>query len=191
MIPAGLLPPNTPWFIAGGYAACPALANDIDVWVCEPVADLEETRVRLLVHLEQFVAARNPGPGFAYLSPYKRWRVAAEQGVSTAPLYDQDHIDIRKVAVVLAPDHAKVKPIHVIVTNAPDAGSILSGFDISTHAVAIDHTGRVWRHNLWTAPHQPPAVIRTNPKTQERLDRICQRFGHASWDLVGEEAVPF
>lgn len=47
-IPEGLLPPGVESraFIAGGYAACPARATDIDVWVTDA------TFVPILMHFD-------------------------------------------------------------------------------------------------------------------------------------------
>jgi hypothetical protein len=51
MIPSYLLPEGTPYFVAGGWAACPALATDMDVWVLsrDPAAT---TRTNVLDHFK-------------------------------------------------------------------------------------------------------------------------------------------
>lgn len=56
MIPDDLLPEKyrDQAFIAGGFAACPSLANDMDVWVMAPCPFTNETGaddLRVLVHL--------------------------------------------------------------------------------------------------------------------------------------------
>jgi len=58
MLPANLLPEpyQSTAFIAGGWAACPSLATDMDVWVPVPsphVSKPEPNDIRVLVHLHK------------------------------------------------------------------------------------------------------------------------------------------
>ncbi len=179
MIPHNLFPAGTKWCIAGGYAACPALATDIDVWVYDVKeiarGDIGYRRAELIAYVEQWVASQNINRP---IWPERRYRFETQEQTETMMAYDQLVNHIEKVGVLYSPRSAGVKPIHLMVTTAYDPGSLISGFDVSTHAVAIDHDGRLWKHALWTAPHQPPAVIQVNAKTQERYQRICKRFGH-------------
>jgi hypothetical protein len=176
------------WCVAGGYAACPALATDIDLWVYGiDHRNLENERNILRSLLMHRVDELNEGrPKWAE----KRYGYVREEGQETTVVYEQESHLIEKVGVVTCPrvafvndenlhaTDARTKPIHIMVTTAADPGSLISGFDISTHAVALDYSGRVWKHNLFTGPHEKPAVLRVNPNTQNRLDRICKRFGH-------------
>lgn len=181
------------WCVAGGYAACPALASDIDLWVYGIAPDLlqwERDNIAGLLKLEVDELNRNR-PKWAE----KRYGFVREEGQETTEIYDQIENLIEKVGVVssprvaltpdpvLNPTSVKCKPIHIMVTTAPDPGSLISGFDISTHAVAIDYTGRVWTHVLYTGPHEQPAILRIGTNTQQRFDRICDRFGHESFTI--------
>ncbi len=176
MIPNGLLPAGALWCVAGGWAACPALATDMDVWVYgAPTIDLSLRRAALLAHLEQWAATNNTKRP---IWPEKRYRVSPQETSETFLAYEGLDCAIEKVAVITLPRTAQAKPIHLMVTDAPDPGTLLQGFDVSTHAVAIDHTGRIFRHPQWTAPHQTPIEILHNEHTPDRMARIAARFGH-------------
>lgn len=175
MIP-GLFPTGMEWCIAGGFAACPALATDIDVWVYGLlVDDMDRVRAELIAGFEAFCATNNVNRP---IWPEKRYLFTPQTEESSFLVYEQESAYIQKVGVVYLPRSSKVKPIHVMVTNAPDPGSLLTGFDVSTHAVAIDKTGRVWTEARWTPPQIVPIELSSNPKTPERMQRIATRFGH-------------
>jgi hypothetical protein len=176
VIPTGLLPEGTKWCIAGGFAACPALAGDVDVWVYGVKHDdVVTTQAQLIAHIEQWCAANNVKRP---IWPEKRYCFEKQAESREFFAYGQVAVRIEKIGVLYSPRSARVKPIHLMVTDAYTPGEIVRGFDISTHAVAIDSTGRIWKHDTFTAPHQPPAVLTTNEKTAGRYSRICQRFGH-------------
>lgn len=196
MIPSWLLHgvlADRKWCVAGGYAACPALAVDIDLWIYDiKDEDLAGRQSAIAAALEDSVGMWNRGrPHW----PEKRFRFERENEAMVLPIYDQIENRIEKVGVLTLPSCRKVKPIHVLVTTAPDPGSLISGFDVTTHAVAIDCEGRVWEGHYFTGPHIKPAVTRATPKTQARLDRICKRFGHESYvvnpnGLLSKDKVP-
>jgi hypothetical protein len=177
MISPSLLPEEfrESFCIAGGFAACPVLANDIDVWVYGIDTDqLEDARNIILSYL-------NNGGANDY-------NHVPEAGDESQVAYEHGMVHIKKVAVLkrgpLLKPNRRYKPIHIMVTDAHNPGDIIDGFDIGTHAVAIDHDGRVWKHRHgWDAPHQRPSILRVNVHTQKRLDKITHRFGHETWDV--------
>lgn len=172
-----LIGSGTQWCIAGGYAACPALATDMDVWIYQVKDDLETVRRQLIVNIERLTTTLNETRP---IWPEKRFLWTSSAETQLAPAYQGINVQILKVGDFIEPHSHRSKPIHLMVTDATSPGEILEGFDISTHAVAIDQSGRIWKHSGWTAPHQPPAVlfVAKNGKTPERYDRICRRFGH-------------
>lgn len=176
MIPANLLPEGTQWCVAGGYAACPALAGDIDVWVYGvPVDDIQKRRTELLAYVQDWAKVQNVNrPHW----PERRYQVNPQTSATEHVAYEHTVVRIEKVAVVESPSLAYVKPIHIMVTDAYSPGEIMQGFDVSTHAVAIESTGRVWRHINWTAPHKAPEALLNNQYTEARIARIAKRFGH-------------
>jgi hypothetical protein len=197
MIPRPLLDAisGSKWCVAGGYAACPALSADIDLWIYDiPKDDLLDERDHFTELLKTVTDGLNVNRP---LWAEKRYGFVREEGQEQTEIYDQIENLIEKIGVFTTPRVAfknngnfssasvKVKPVHIMVTTAPDPGSLISGFDISTHAVAIDFTGRVWTHAQFTGPHQKPAVIRVGTNTQARLDRVCKRFGHATFTVEG------
>lgn len=161
MIPAGLIPESYKWCVAGGFAACPALARDIDVWVYGIAPEQVETTQQQLQHQ---IATGPCGHGFA----------SSDERLSSSS-YSQEFIQILKVGDVHWNGNRKH---HVIVTDANSPESILDGFDLSTHAVAIMPDGKVVTHPLWTAPHVLPQVMRSDANTPARLVRVAARFGH-------------
>lgn len=157
MIPRNLVPDHlyNSVFIAGGFAACPALASDIDVWV--PYIggeDLLLMRRQLLSHLH--------AEGF----------VATEEEGGTVHDYNGVAINILKVAVI---DGGT--PIHLMVCNAP-VDIVLQNFDISTHQIALTANGVV-KGAGWTSTMVPPVVFedKENEHTPERLKKIAERYG--------------
>lgn len=161
-LPENLVPKvfSSAAFIAGGYAACPTLATDIDVWVqCE---DLDEARTSLLAHL-----ATNR---FVY-QPQDEASSFEGDGCG----YEDITANIQKVALVMVPGY---KPIHLLVTDAPPL-MLLLNFDISTHQIALTDSGEI-RSPEWTALDQEPLVVKNHDtsKTVERLARITARYAH-------------
>lgn len=168
MIPRNLIPEDLEEqaFIAGGYAACPALAQDMDVWVFVDGGheNLDEARNRVLEHLQTF------------------FDITEEHG-GTISDYQGVEVNILKVAFVRGFN----LPIHVMVCDAP-VGIVLKNFDISTHQVALTAHGVV-KGEGWTSPLEEPVVLERmeNEHTQERLAKIRARYGFAQMEVaVGE-----
>lgn len=162
------------WCIAGGYAACPALAGDIDIWILgvEP-GHLEQERARALLHLQNLDT-----------------RTTESNDARTAmgrDNYEGIDIEIRKVAYV----NAGPKHIHVMVTNAESPNALLSSFDISTHAVALLPNGFIVTGNGFTTPHERPVAVRENGKTPARMEKIRARFGRDPKTGDRHEEIPF
>lgn len=176
MIPKGLLPDDMVdrAFIAGGWAACPALASDMDIWVQVDGGDpeditgveeaLAEARERILHHLRW--------------RKHPVWRIEAEDVTERAPGYTESgYFTTQKVAVVrTGPLLRKDTPVfHIMVTDG-GVEDVLGNFDVSTHQVAILANGKVVRGEEFTTVNQPPYAIRMNDKTPVRLKKITERF---------------
>lgn len=166
MIPSNLLPSDVKqWCIAGGWAACPAMASDQDVWVFGiDTSELDRRRSELLAHLGREFP-------LIYVSP---------QEETTEQDYDGINIIIKKVAVI---SHAGLfggtpKKTHLMVTDAPSPLGILVGFDVSTHQLAIMPDGGIVRGPAWTSIDEQPLELLHNAKTPERMRKICERYGH-------------
>lgn len=176
MFPKTLLPEDTRFCIAGGYAACPALAKDIDVWVYGvSEAELQERRAELISHLA--------------LNGYT---LQTEDCLDVPqPQYEHTRTTLKVGVVTKGAGLPCGKPVHVMVTSAETIRDILDGFDVSTHAVAIGSNGYVVKHPEWTPPHEMPALMTSrNEKSIERMARIAARFGHKFMEVpVGETAT--
>lgn len=140
-------------YIAGGWAACPSLATDIDVWVLSPRANLYTLKGELLTYL-------------------------ATTHLNVEMLTDQptkaEYANTLKVAVINR--HFK-QNIHLLVSDAQMIEQVLENFDISTHAVALGPDGEVHRSTFWTSVAEEPVVNKMTPTTPERLVKIKTRYG--------------
>lgn len=166
--PADLLPER--WrdeaFIAGGFAASPALASDIDLWVSVPSNwSLNEVRQEILDHLQ------STGCDFKELE---------DRRVSDDVFVDAEYminLDMRKVAII----HGEramgyEKPVHVIVVNGGPV-DVLAGFDISTHQVAL-WRGRVLKGPQWTPLSEYPVKLKDTLTTDARMVKLTKRYAH-------------
>lgn len=165
------LPPNllpTPLkragFIAGGYAAHPDLATDIDVWVQVKPGELHSERRRILTHLSA-----------QHFDLFCEKVDTEESFVGDMLGYEDITANILKVAVI---QRGNQRPIHIMVTDAPPLMLILN-FDISTHQIALTDSG-VMRGPEWTDTDEEPVIIKnhTTLKTQERFAKISARYAH-------------
>jgi len=159
MIPARLLPGDLRYCVAGGWAACPALATDVDVWVYGVEhEEFDGECGRITRHLSK--------------TYYDDFDPLTEQ----TKLVTYDHvIPVRKIGRVY--DDVAQATYDIMVCEANTPYQLLDGFDISTHMVAIDYTGRVIKHDLWTPSKQMPLINRMTSKTGDRMRKICKRFG--------------
>lgn len=158
--PNQLLPEGLTAIIAGGYAACPALAADMDVWV-QTDQPLALVRQQILNHL------------FTQNIPFVA-QDSNDQHIVDGCGYDDMPVNIRKVAQVRFPS---MIPIHVMVTDAPPVALLLA-FDISTHQMAIGPDDEEIRGPEWTPLEVEPVIIRNHdqPKTLARLAKITARY---------------
>lgn len=153
-------------YIAGGWAACPSLADDMDVWILatteeanDPDFKLEDLRAEVLVRLNAVGSKLRP----------------IEEDSEETGNYGGVEIKIRKVGYI---KRAGFQTIHIMVTDAPIIEAVLANFDISTHQVAITPTGQVVLGASWTSITEPPQVIegRENEHTPGRLEKITKRY---------------
>lgn len=154
-------------FVAGGYAACPSLATDCDVWVT--VRDVEQARDELLAYL---YGVQGPRP--SNMEVEHRLGAPDDYGVRLP-------VKTLKVARIPARIEGRLLDIHLMVTTG-DIDDVLDAFDISTHQCAITRRteleGRVYRGSRWTPLDVEPQVLRWTPTTPDRLDKIRTRYNH-------------
>ena len=161
MIPVDLLPEShwESWCVAGGWAACPSLAGDQDIWLFEPKNCLKQLRLLVLQHLEE--------QNFIYTEEGQ-----AEAGSSYSPSFG-----ILKIAAIELPKRQHT--IHLLATSHPSAEKLIETFDISTHQIAITHDGNVVLGSKWTPVTMAPKVIAVNqgkPTTPARMTKITARY---------------
>jgi hypothetical protein len=166
-LPVDLFPPDTYAFIAGGYAACPERATDIDVWVRSD-ENLEVVRAKLLVWLDEH-----------------RWAYAEEKQEEKfrADGFGYDKMDCRILKVAVVP---YTKPIHIMVTGAPPL-VLLRNFDVSTHQIArVPHPfcpdGDTMRGPEWTPLSEEPVQLKETSATPARLEKIRTRYADLRTD---------
>lgn len=162
MLPKNLIPEGLTYFIAGGYAACPALASDIDVWVTVPIEDpldpltsMMKARGALFGHLTF--------QGFDFTEenvPHSK----ADRYISGTDLM------VWKLARINTST-----PIHIMITEGT-VDEVLEGFDISTHQVALTQDRGVVKGSGWTPITQYPRVLIWTLKTLDRLQKIVTRY---------------
>lgn len=175
MIPRGLLPDalDQTAFIAGGFAACPALAEDVDVWVPAVPGECEAMRTLILAHLRahNFDVTEQDGEG----SPRRRFQqdtaLAKSQLLSTFEGYHMV-LRLRRVGTVTISGHTL--PYHIIVVEG-DIDEVLSSFDISTHQIALTARGVV-KGVDWTPLWEPPLVLADKYTTPDRVRKIRTRY---------------
>lgn len=188
MIPKNLVPPGMgEVFIAGGYAACPALASDVDVWVSVPNGDkraLDDTRFAILQHLRDqpgFVVEEqdreNSPRMLAQKRVYAQVDTEMSKGLFLVSTFEGYHLALllRRVATVTVEGGSL--PFHIIVV-AGGVDDVLSSFDISTHQIALTEKGVV-RGEHWTPIWEYPVVITQKYTTSKRLSKIADRYSKA------------
>lgn len=167
MIPATLLPEDLLQraFIAGGWAVCPTLASDMDVWVWVDTTEesLSGAHDRILMWLEETMWPYEP---------------LSDSRMELPASFHQDgtygDVGILKVAVVRSAHLSH--PYHIMVVDKGPV-DLLEHFDISTHQVALV-AGNVVKGSGWTPVTEPPRVLRMTPTTPARMAKIAARYGH-------------
>lgn len=183
MIPQGLLPEGTEWCVAGGWAACPSLGTDQDVWVlvdADGDADtLENTRHELLEHLRSYFATQS-------------WRLSEQEEARVGDPKDYDNTVVQILKVAQINDGGRV--IHLLVADAPSPSYLIRTFDVSTHQIAINSDGRIIKGSEWTPVTMPPVKLRDTKTTDARMLKIAARYGHATANEPAgytEDEIPF
>ncbi len=156
MIPASLLPIGSEWMVAGGWAVCPALASDMDVFVLKDNRDSEaDVRMILLAHL------RHGKFDFEELTDERSEDSPGEC----------DSL-IRKVAKV----NYNGNTVHVLLGLSPFPEDILNTFDLSICQVGIMWDGTIVKGENYTSPAQPLKIVKQTPTTDERARKYNERF---------------
>lgn len=157
MIPKNLLPEaHNEYVVAGGWAVCPALATDMDLFILAgPHADLPEVRQEVINHLKV--------EGFDFTEQEEMREFIGYDGL----------VGIGKVAKV---DTGTGKEIHILIASTTRVEDVLGSFDLSVCMVGITNTGRVVTDNCWTPPTAPIAVTKHTPTTDARLAKYVERF---------------
>jgi hypothetical protein len=152
--------------IAGGYAANPELAGDIDLWILADHKGEKFDAQAVVKHLREEVDVVNVRRRAGYPNSNL---VAAVPGVSRRWL--EYHLSERAVTV-------DKKEIHVLVSDFRTPQELVDSFDISTHAIALDRS-RFTFAKFYTSPRVTPHVARfdTPGSTLARLEKICARYG--------------
>mgnify|MGYP001573333737 CR=1 FL=1 len=160
-------------FIAGGFAACPALARDIDIWIPVAKENVDFAREEILTHLasRQVNFTEEDGQGSPRGKRIADGTLNHDQLLSTFEGYFTK-LSIRRVASIEVPGGSL--PYHLIVVGG-NIDEVLSSFDISTHQVALTHKGVVVGEH-WTPVWAEPVVLTQKYTTPERLEKIRQRY---------------
>jgi hypothetical protein len=157
MVPRNLLPAAYPYYlVAGGWAVCPALATDMDVFVLVgPNADLQTVRQEILDHLKT--------EAFDHTEQDETREFQGYEGL----------VGIGKVATV---DLFPSTVIHIMVANTTRYEDVLGSFDLSTCMVGITESGQVVKGDYWTPPTMLPTVLKDTPSTPARRAKYIERF---------------
>lgn len=172
MIPAWLLPEGVRWVVAGGWAACPALASDQDIWVLVDADEMSDMRDRILDGLRDYYG--DDYDARVTELEDRRSMVVDRQSEVSDNTYETVPVNTLKVASVYT--HGLER--HILVTDASCAYELVEAFDINTHAVAIEPDGNIVKSALWAPFTEPPIMVRDTPTTKMRMNKIRQRYGH-------------
>lgn len=163
--------------IAGGFAACPALASDIDVWVLD-CNDPEQAREDI-IGCWKTLGRLGCGGMLSKITIEEDNHVRVDGSEHSAGYGKSLEWNIVRVGIVELMNASK--PFHVLTTDCEDATLLVDTFDISTHAIALyPATMRVVKGNKWTAINVPPVKLRDTPTTAARLQKLCTRYGTAN-----------
>lgn len=161
MLQTYLTPPNhelargLSWCIAGGYAACPVLAGDMDVWLFGAYKpDMMGLRRMLLALTPNLVPEDNPPMD----SPERYF--GAQYTLKVGHIFNVENRVAR----------------HILLTEAPTIEDLLNGFDISTHQCAYTPDGVFVPGAHWTPLREMPKILRMSAATPARFDKIAARY---------------
>jgi hypothetical protein len=151
--------------IAGGYAAAPETAGDIDLWILGD-KDGPFDAFKIARYLREDVDC---GSTVSRRAGYPNHNlVATVPGISKRWL----NYEISERAVTV-----DRKSVHVLVTDLRTPQDLVDSFDISTHAIAL-RRGCFTFARFYTSLKVTPVVSRfdTPKQTLARLDKICERY---------------
>lgn len=148
-------------FVAGGFAACHFLAQDIDLWIPTINGNIVQERELIYTWLRGHC-------GF--------------EGMEEQDTRDQrtirDYGDIVEVNVLRV---AKVPyqplPVHVMMVDA-EIDFVLKTFDVSAHQVGIDSMGFTHTGDGFTDVFRPVVKLRDTLTTDLRMEKITARYAH-------------
>ena len=136
------------WCVAGGWAACPQLVQDQDVWIMVESDTMMGIRANIL--------SANPSI------------VPEGDGDFEPETYGDLGIFVVKVG--------RIGDRHILLTTAKDIQSILDSFDISTHQCALSSNLEFVRGKNWTPLTVEPVKLRETPTTEDRFIKIRDRY---------------
>lgn len=184
MIPIRLLPEcaRAGAFIAGGFAACASLAEDVDVWIpIDPFGDpwdaTHNARNLVVAYLRQefgdkFIEQDKPGTPRGDKKDWERNRLLSTHEGYNLP------IPIYRAGSVVGLGSL---PYHVIVVGG-DVDEVLSSFDISTHQVALHPERGLIKGEHWTPITEHGYVLKNKYSTASRLTKLAARY---KWPEIG------
>lgn len=150
------------WCIAGGFAACPALASDIDVWVfLTPIERYQDDHDRVRDNMLWNLRVQH--------IDYERQEnnLSTQAGIE---LYDLGNGILNWKVAKLADGR------HIMLTNATDEQHLLDNFDVSTHQVALTSDGELIKGSGFTPITEPPVALRNGVMTESRMRKIERRY---------------
>lgn len=145
--------------IAGGYAADPNKAKDMDIFIIGAASDDEG-------ELDERLCYRYRECGLEQYTPYRM----------SAP----DSTEYLNCARLIGVGWAHGIPVQLIKTSYTDIASLLSSFDLSCHAVAIDSNRQTHTIPETTSTTQPIRILHTDVRPTTTLDRLVKcsaRYG--------------
>lgn len=151
--------------VAGGYAADPDCAADIDLWVIGGDMEVDAFRIRKHNHMGTFSSLDS--------SPYEQF--SNEFAVVTEQV----------VEMKLGKFGSTYLPVQILVSSDKNFRDLLERFDISTHQVGISLEPEIaGRHRLVKGSKftettvQPRVITWTRPEqTIRRLKKVTSRYG--------------
>lgn len=153
--------------IAGGYAASPGTAGDIDLWILADEKGAKFDPTAIWKHLRENVDCEGVHKNRAAGYPHNNL-VAAIPAHSKRWL----HYELSERAITV-----DKKDIHVLVSDFRTPQELVDAFDISTHAIALKGACFTFA-KFYTSLGVTPYVARfdTPAHTLARLQKICARY---------------
>jgi hypothetical protein len=151
--------------IAGGYAACPDKAGDIDVWL------LDQDIKGSTWNLQHSIALQIDRT----VNAFRRFPDDVPEHVQ------KDYQDT--TFALLRAYHSKVSGKTVQILAAPEKTlqELVNRFDVSTHAIGymLADPFTLVKGKNWTPIDQQPRAchLNTPDSTRERLVKLCARYG--------------